>query len=168
MTTWAPEKGDTLQALGTEILHNYSVGRAPVALDGPDRAAVAAFADDLGASIVALGHAAARASLPAAAEPYDEKSFRAEVIDPLREPGEVGDVLLLVDGALTDHPELAGLWNYSIWVTGSDAADRSLAGRARATAVIDNTDPSTRGGSSTTLADERPRARRHLPQPVTR
>lgn len=141
MTTWAPQKSDTLQALATEILHNYARGRVLVALDGPDRAGTAAFADDLAAAVVAAGHAAERASVPAAGDGYDEASFRAEVVDPLREPGDPADVLLLVDGALTDHPELSGLWNYALWVVGESVADRSPAGRVRANAVIDNSDP---------------------------
>lgn len=139
MTTWAPQKSDTLQALATEILHNYSAGRVLVALDGPDRPAVSAFADDLAAAVVAVGHAAERASVPAA--DYDEATFRTEVVDPLREPGEPADVLLLVDGALTGHGELAGLWNYAVWVVGGEIADRGVDGRTRATAVVDNSDP---------------------------
>jgi hypothetical protein len=139
MTTWAPQKSDTLQALATEILHNYAAGRVLVALDGADRPAVAAFADDLAAAVVATGHAAERASVPA--DDYDESSFRSEVVDPLREPGDPVDVLLLVDGALTGHPELSGLWNYAVWVVGGVVSDRGAEGRSRSTAVIDNTDP---------------------------
>jgi len=71
------------------------------------------------------------------------------------------DSILIVDGVFLNRPEIAGLWNYSVWVdvtrentAGADTteaeADRQNAAQAlyrkevgprtRATAIIDNTD----------------------------
>lgn len=176
MSTWAPEKNDTVRALATEILHNYARGRAFVAVDGRDGAAAERFADDLAESLREEGHAAFRASLGAFLLPsspggaaadggpegvFDESAFRRELVEPFRLGGDAGwlsgaaggdhrdddrvtgpaDALLLVDRALVGRAELAGLWNYSVWVESSDAGDRSPEERGRSTAVIDNSDP---------------------------
>ncbi|BDZ50995.1 hypothetical protein GCM10025867_32360 [Frondihabitans sucicola] len=94
----------------------------------------------------------------------DELTFRRVLIEPFRMGGSTGwvpaafdaradrpfestwvtgpaDALLIVDGALIGRAELAGLWNYAIWVEGGDTADRSPEARGRSAAVIDNTDP---------------------------
>lgn len=65
------------------------------------------------------------------------------------------DATLVVDGAFLNRPELRGIWNYSIWLDAEpEAAGQSsrYAGgqklyiaeanpRAKATAIVDNTDP---------------------------
>jgi uridine kinase len=51
------------------------------------------------------------------------------------------DALLIVDGALSGRESLAGLWNFSVWVEGGEAAGRGTEARARSLAVIDNADP---------------------------
>jgi uridine kinase len=175
-TRWAPAKKDTLRALATEILHNYSRGRAFVAVDGLPGAGQAAFADDLADALRELGRAAFRASVEDFVVPVDTGSspdvgvadpafapelFRRVLIEPFRLGGSTGwveaaydrearraveprwvtgpaDALLLVDGAGLNEPELAGLWNYSVWVT-ADAHRGGL--RARATSVVDVSDP---------------------------
>lgn len=131
MTTWAPQKRDTVGALATEILHNYSKGRVLVAVDGPDAEAAAVFADDLAAAIRETGHAGARASI-------DDYAARVQASDWTEGPA---DALMVVDGVLEGHADLSGLWNYAVWVVGYEVGDRSPAGRTRATAVIDNSDP---------------------------
>jgi uridine kinase len=71
------------------------------------------------------------------------------------------DAILLIDGVFLNRPELAGLWNYSIWVDvtlkpaagpgGSEAGvarqteaqeiyRKEVGPRTKATAIIDNTD----------------------------
>jgi hypothetical protein len=175
MTSWAPEKRDTVRSLATEILHNYGRGRAFVAVDGADRARSRAFADDLVASMHEAGHAAFRASLGDFLLPrgerdlpgdnaIDETTLRRVLIEPFRLGGSAAwvprafdagadrafeaewvtgpaDAILVVDGALAGRERLAGLWNYAVWIVGSDSADRSSESRTRATAIIDNTDP---------------------------
>ena len=58
-----------------------------------------------------------------------------------------GDAILVIDGPYLNRPELAGLWNYSVWVdaavepTGAQQLYASEVGpRTRATAIVDNTD----------------------------
>ncbi|ROS62085.1 hypothetical protein EDF38_1187 [Frigoribacterium sp. PhB160] len=172
-TRWAPAKKDVLRELATEILHNYSRGRAFVAVDGPEGAGQGALADDLADALREVGHPAFRASLDsfavpreggaldAPAEPeLDGALFRRVLIEPFRLGGSTGwvpaaydraarraveptwvtgpaDALLLVDGSGLNDPSLAGLWNYSVWVT-RDAEKGDL--RGRATAVVDNAD----------------------------
>src|SRR3978361_480546 len=63
MAIWAPAKKDTLESLGAEIVHNYGVGRAIVAIDGRHDSGTAAFADDLAAALRITGHNMFRASL---------------------------------------------------------------------------------------------------------
>lgn len=176
MIRWAPEKKDTVRALADEILHNYGRGRTFIAVDGPDAAAAAAFADDLVAAVAEAGHAAFRASvsdflLPRAEREQqqddravDVSALRRMLIEPFRLGGSAAwvpaafdaaadreveptwitgpsDAVLVVDDALRGRDELSVLWNYSVWVEGGETADRSPAGRRRAQAVIDNTDP---------------------------
>ena len=71
------------------------------------------------------------------------------------------DAILLIDGVFLNRPELAGLWNYSVWVDvthehvagpGSSEAEvarqneaqaiyrKEVGPRTRATAIVDNTD----------------------------
>jgi uridine kinase len=167
-TRWAPAKKDTLRELATEILHNYSRGRAFVAVDGLPGAGQAAFADDLAeafrASVEDFVVPVDDGTTPdaGAADPaFAPELFRRVLIEPFRLGGSTGwveaaydrearraaeprwvtgpaDALLLVDGPGLNVPELAGLWNYSVWVT-ADAHRGGL--RARATSVVDVTDP---------------------------
>ncbi|MET0807085.1 MAG: uridine kinase, partial [Lacisediminihabitans sp.] len=112
---------------------------------------------------------------------YDYSLFRRVLVDPFRSAGSTGfvlsgydeardtavqpkwqsagaDAILIVDGQFLNRPELAGLWNYSIWTVGSvdtggesgsdtvaSQADelylRQVAPRARATGIVDYRDP---------------------------
>ena len=63
------------------------------------------------------------------------------------------DAILIVDGVFLQRPQLAGLWNYTVWVDVPESgpedvraeADalylREVGPRAKATAIIDNRDP---------------------------
>ncbi|RKR73843.1 hypothetical protein [Frondihabitans australicus] len=135
MTRWAPEKSDTLAALATEILHNYSRGRVLVAVDGPDRVAASGFADDVAAAVEGADHVAGRST----ADGLGDDAFRSQVAAPFRAAD--GDALLVVDHALTGRTGLSGAWNYAVWVVGDFVADRSPEERGRANAVIDASDP---------------------------
>ena len=66
------------------------------------------------------------------------------------------DATLIVDGIFLNRPELRGLWNFSVWLDGIDDnnGDKRREGgqalyvaesgpRARATAIVDNSDPAT-------------------------
>ena len=128
-------------------------------------------------------------SLPDSPETYYDRAFDYSVfqrvlVDPFRSAGSTSFVLaafdekrdtaiqpkwmssgadatLIVDGVFLNRPELAGLWNYTIYVE-SEAADDAGAGgtgddgdatqadaiyvrevspRAKAVAIIDNSDP---------------------------
>ena len=107
---------------------------------------------------------------------YDYSLFRRVLIDPFRSAGSTSfvlsgydeardmavqpkwqsagaDAILIVDGQFLNRPELAGLWNYSIWVVGAESgtetvavqADelylREVAPRAKATGIVDYRDP---------------------------
>ena len=175
MAKWTPAKADTLEALAREILHNYSRGRALVAVDGEGNGP-AQFADDLAAAFGALGNHAVRASMDDFLRPglerslggddsaasfyreaFDYAAFRRTVAHPFRSGESEGkehavpaDAILLVDGAFLNRPELAGLWNYSIWLDSiarpghADAADALYDAeahpRSAAVAIIDNSD----------------------------
>ncbi|MET0989396.1 MAG: hypothetical protein ABWY54_01990 [Glaciihabitans sp.] len=148
MAQWAPERTDTMAALAAEILHNYGRGRVVVAIDGVDDAGLASFADRLSEAITAAGHASARASktnAPGASATLTDEvgAFRAD-------SDAAADAVLVVDGARINAPDLAGLWNYSVWLDGGSAAaaatpeqerySREVAPRRVATAIVDNTD----------------------------
>jgi uridine kinase len=128
-TRWAPAKKDTLRALATEILHNYSRGRAFVAVDGPAGAGQAAFADDLVAALREAGHAAFRAGvgdflLPrgeagsAVADgpaPVDGALLRRVLVEPFRLGGSTAWVPAAFDSAAQREVEPR-------WTTGPDDA----------------------------------------------
>ncbi|NQX11458.1 hypothetical protein HQQ80_07465 [Microbacteriaceae bacterium VKM Ac-2855] len=116
MTKWAPAKRDVLDALATEILHNYGRGRAIVAIDGDVAAESGAFADDLATSLRAAGHAAFAAHLDGFQRPsseqtrhpatpdehdyhhrYDYDTLRRVLIDPFKMGGSTGFVLAAFD-----------------------------------------------------------------------
>jgi uridine kinase len=111
MTTWAPQKKDTLAALADEILHNYGRGRATVAVDGTDVAGTAEFADELAAAMRLKGHTVFRASIEGFHRPradryargrdsaegfyrdsYDYLTFQRTLIEPFRMAGSTGFV----------------------------------------------------------------------------
>lgn len=201
MATWAPAKKDTLDALSTEILQTYGIGRSIVAVDGASDSGAPGFADDLAAAMRVPGqgrpgHRVFRASLdnfrtprahwespdpdsPAAyySEAFDYSVLQPVLIDPFRASGSTGfvlaaydakreapiqpkwmsagpDAVLIIDGVFLNRAELAGLWNYSIWLdnpeaetgdgvaTRADALYAAAAGpRSAAVAIIDNRDP---------------------------
>ncbi len=165
MAKWTPARADTLEALAREILHNYSRGRALVAVDGVDGEETARFANDLADACRALGSHVVRASIEEFLRPASERSargsdsaevlyrdsfdydeFRRVLAHPFRS-GETreqeqtvpADAILLVDGVFLNRPELAGLWSYSIWLDSAPglAADKLYAAEAhpRAAAV---------------------------------
>jgi uridine kinase len=193
MARWAPEKNDTLDAVAAEILHNYGVGRAIVAVDGTSAAGTGDFADDLAEQLRKDGRKVFRASIadfhrprtsrenqgpdsPKTyyAEAFNYSVFRRVLIDPFRASGSTGfvlaaydakreaaiqprwmsagpDAILVVDGVFLNRQELAGLWNYSIFVevpveesTVEAQADALYIAEARpraaAVAIIDNSD----------------------------
>ena len=194
MAKWTPAKADTLEALASEILHNYARGRVLVAVDGRDRAGTALFADDLAGAFHALGSRVVRASIDQFLRPVSERSagsvdstedlygdsfdyetFRRVLAHPFRS-GELqertrgaeqeqeqereqeqeqeaehsepipADAILLVDGLFLNRRELAGLWNYSIWLDSApglaahELYEAEARPRAAAVAIIDNTD----------------------------
>ena len=174
MAKWTPAKADTLEALASEILHNYSRGRTLVAVDGTDTAATARFADDLAGAFGALGSHVIRATMTEFLRPerdargsdsphdlyrgtFDYETFRRVLAHPFRS-GEPhagvpeqdqpvpADAILLVDGVFLNRPELAGLWNYSIWLESAAGGatnplyESEAHPRAAAVAIIDNSD----------------------------
>ena len=94
----------------------------------------------------------------------DESKLRRMLVEPFRLGGSTGwspkafdavadrevetswvtgpaDAVLVVDGAQLNSPELATLWNYSIYVEGASPVGKGDDERFRSTAVIDNRDP---------------------------
>jgi uridine kinase len=103
---------------------------------------------------------------------YDYSLLRRVLIEPFRSPSGTGfvlagfdaerdvplqsswtsagpDALLILDGRFLNRPELAGAWNYSIWVDGAQRSDSvadalywdEVGPRTAAVAIIDNRDP---------------------------
>lgn len=147
MAQWAPERTDTMAALAAEILHNYARGRVVVAIDGVDDAGQSAFADRLSEAITATGHPSQRASKKTGA---DAAETLASEVASFRASAEPADAILVVDGARVNGADLAGLWNFSVWLDGGsvEAAatpeqerySREVTPRRIATAIVDNTD----------------------------
>lgn len=147
MAQWAPERTDTMAALAAEILHNYARGRVVVAIDGVDDAGQAGFADRLSEAITAAGHGAARASLGNGAE---ATATLTATVTAFRADSGAPDGILVVDGTRVNSADLAGLWNFSVWLDGGspEAAattaqeryTREVSPRRIATAIVDNTD----------------------------
>jgi hypothetical protein len=131
MARWAPQRTDTLHALAEEVLQNYGHGRVVMAIDGPDAAITASFADDLAVEVRGLGNDVERASVAAGAE---LDAVRAAVVAPFRAAG--GDGYLLVDGRGL-LGALAGLWNFSVRLDSRDASSD----RAEASAIVNVDDP---------------------------
>jgi uridine kinase len=169
MARWAPLKKDQLEALAKEILHNYGHGRAIVAVDGPTGTGTRQFADDLAATVRALGHEVFRASIedfhtprslrerngrfsPSALyeDGYDYSVLQRVLLDPFRATSGTGfvlaafdanrdapfqskwttaspDALLIIDGLFLNRKQLAGFWNYSVWLESSrETADAAV------------------------------------------
>lgn len=118
MARWAPAKKDTLDALASEILHNYGRGRVVVAVDGTDGAGTAPFADDLALAVTDTGHSAFRASIGDFHRPrseryargaespeglyldsFDYSTFRRVLIEPFRMGGSTAFVTKAFDVA---------------------------------------------------------------------
>lgn len=110
MTRWAPQKSDTLDALATEILHNYGRGRQIIAVDGPQGSGTSGFAADLAAAIRRTSYSVFVASVEdfhrdqASLDPdFDEAAFyrddydysllRRILLDPFKNPAHGGFVL---------------------------------------------------------------------------
>lgn len=116
MARWAPLKKDQLEALASEILHNYGRGRAMIAVDGASDAGTRQFADDLAESVRTLGHPAFRASVDDFRTPrirreprgqleasavyndgYDYSLLQRVLLDPFRATSGTGFVLAAFD-----------------------------------------------------------------------
>jgi uridine kinase len=128
MARWAPEKKDQLESIADEILHNYSHGRAMVAVDGRHGAGQAEFADALASVLETKGAKVFRASIddffrPRAdrdragwldgkaqyREAYDYSLLRRVLIDPFHTAGSTGFVLAGFDEA-RDQPVFQPKW----------------------------------------------------------
>jgi uridine kinase len=122
MARWAPLKKDQLEALASEILHNYGRGRTMVAVDGASDAGTRQFADDLAETLITMGHSAFRASVddfrtprerrephgqPDAAavynDGYDYSVLQRVLLEPFRATSGTGFVLAAFD-ARRDAP----------------------------------------------------------------
>jgi uridine kinase len=122
MARWAPLKKDQLEALASEILHNYGRGRTMVAVDGASDAGTRQFADDLADTLRTMGHSAFRASVddfrtprgrrephgqPDAAavynDGYDYSVLQRVLLEPFRATSGTGFVLAAFD-ARRDAP----------------------------------------------------------------
>jgi uridine kinase len=116
MARWAPLKKDQLEALASEILHNYGRGRAIVAVDGASDAGMTQFADDLAEAVGTLGHEVFRASIDDFRTPrsrreprgrpeataiyhdgYDYSLLQRVLLDPFRATSGTGFVLAAFD-----------------------------------------------------------------------
>ncbi|WP_203135550.1 hypothetical protein [Microbacterium sp. JZ31] len=148
-----------LDALADEFLNNYSRGRILVAVDGPDAAAAARFADALADTLRGRDRAVFRAGAPVA-EAYradEDRTGLRETLAAFREgaveDGSVPeDAALIVDGRFLLSPKLRGAWHFRIWLE-SDlplsseayaaqvAYTRDEAPRGAADAIYDVTDP---------------------------
>jgi uridine kinase len=124
---WQPLKKDVIDALADEILHNYARGR--IAVDGGIASGVTAFAEDLAVSLRDKGRSVTVAEAN----------------------GDFDTDLLLVAGERLQVPELAGKWNFRVWVDGAESPEladtalaeyiREISPRAKANAIVDNRDP---------------------------
>jgi len=122
-----------MRELASEILHNYARGRVLVAVDAPPGSDTAGFAADLVEAVRAEGHAASGEPLDAFA------TRRAEGSGPAV-PGEVEDVVHVVDGPGAQRDDLRGTWHLVLWLAQAGEA-RGGTGRAGATIVVDAADP---------------------------
>lgn len=142
MARWAPQKHDVLDALAEEILHNYSHGRAIVAIDSASAEASRAFADDLAGVFEERGVAVERAAFAG-----DLDGFRNSVLAPYR-AGE-GPAVLLVDGRFLLEESARGAWSTAVWLNGAptDEAGESYVKRVdprwAAHAIYDVREPET-------------------------
>jgi uridine kinase len=105
MARWAPEKKDTMEALASEILHNYGHGRAIVAVDGRRASGMHQFGEDLATALQGDSRAVFHASIEDFQRPrserergwytdgYDYSLFRRVLIDPFRTAGSTGFAL---------------------------------------------------------------------------
>jgi uridine kinase len=129
MAKWAPAKKDTMEALASEILHNYRHGRAIIAVDGRRGSGMNEFADALAAALQAQGHSAFHASVEDFQRPraervgalysdgYDYSLLRRVLIDPFRTAGSTGFALKGFDAG-RDEPVYQPKWKSA----GADAA----------------------------------------------
>jgi uridine kinase len=124
MAQWAPLKKDTLDALASEIMHNYGSGFALVAISAVDTATATTFASDLGDSLEAAG-----------------RTVLSYVLDGPDLPARDEGTMFLITGAAATDPSLAGHWNYSVWLEDSAAHGIDRTTRAAASAIVDVTDP---------------------------
>ena len=124
MAKWAPLKKDTLDALASEIMHNYGSGFALVAISAVETETATSFASELGDSLEAAG-----------------RTVSATVVDGPDLPARDEGTMYLVTGTAATDPALAGHWNYSIWLEDRDANGIDRTTRAAASAIVDVTDP---------------------------
>ena len=121
MARWAPEKKDTMEALATEILHNYGHGRAIVAVDGRRASGMHQFGDDLATALHGDERAVFHASIEDFQRPrserqrglytdgYDYSLLRRVLIDPFRTAGSTGFAVTGFDAG-RDEPVYQPKW----------------------------------------------------------
>ena len=121
MARWAPAKKDTMEALASEILHNYGHGRAIVAVDGRRNSGMNGFADDMADTLRAQGRSVFHASIEDFQRPraervrglytdgYDYSLLRRVLIDPFRTAGSTGFAVTGFD-AERDEPLYQPKW----------------------------------------------------------
>jgi uridine kinase len=121
MARWAPQKKDTMEALASEILHNYGHGRAIIAVDGRSGSGMHQFGEDLAAALKGGSHAVFQASIDDFRRPralragglytdgYDYSLLRRVLIDPFRTAGSTGFALTGFD-ADRDEPVFQPKW----------------------------------------------------------
>jgi hypothetical protein len=138
MPLYRASRAEVLSSLADEFLHNYSRGRAFLAVDGGPLADPAAFARDLadvlrtggrGAYVAAAADFASEAGAVDAGV-VDADALRDGLVRPFRRPGTPfalgrdadpvadapDDAVLLVAGDALQAPELRGLWNAVVYL----------------------------------------------------
>ena len=110
-----------MEALASEILHNYGYGRAIVAVDGRRASGMREFAEDLATTLRATGGTVFHASIEDFRQPraqqqlglytdgYDHSLLRRVLIDPFRTGGSTGFALTGFD-ADRDEPVFQPKW----------------------------------------------------------
>jgi uridine kinase len=185
MARSVPTRKDLLKSIAGEILHNYGRGRTLVAVDGRHGAGQQQF-DDFFRPRADREREGWLDGVAHYREAYDYSLLRRVLVDPFHTGGSTGfvltgfdevrdqpifqpkwmsagpDAVLIVEGVFLHRPELARMWNYSIWLDtpagqpGESGPDQSEMARdfasdeaylakvgpgELATVILDNQDP---------------------------